>query len=69
MTMKTIREKDILTDQRKDITNKTNTILRFKSFINHENEYIRLYGDDHIIIKERTINIYVKKDDRNRIEL
>ena len=69
MTIKTIKKKDVLTDQEKDITIETNTTLRFKSFISHENERVRLHDYDRTVTKERVINIHVKKDDRNRIEL
>ena len=69
MIMKITKRKDVLTNQEKGITIKTNTIFRFKPFINHENGRVRSHNCDRTFIKKRVINIYVKKDDRDRTEL
>ena len=69
MTIRIVRKKNVLTSQEKDVTIKTNTILRLKSFINHENERIELHDYNRIVTKKRIINIYIKKNDRNKIEL
>ena len=63
------KEKDISTDQEKDITIETDTIFQFEFFINYEDGRIRLYDDDCVIIRKRIIDIYVKKNDRDKIKL
>ena len=69
MTMKITREKNVLTNQRKDIIIKNNTTFWFKSFINHENEHVELHDYDRVFIKERIINIYIEKDDYDKTKL
>ena len=61
MIIKILREKDVLTNQEKDVIIKVNTILRFKSFVNYKNERIKLYDYSRIVTKNRVINIHVKK--------
>ena len=56
-------------NQEKSITIKTNTTFQFESFSNYENEYIGLHDYNRIIIKERIINVHIKKDDYNKIKL
>ena len=69
MTIKIVREKDILISQEKDLIIKTNAILRFKSFINHENRCIELYNYNRTITKNELLTFMSKKDNRNIIKL
>ena len=52
VTMKIVRKKDILKNQEKDIIIKVNTTFRFKSLINHKNEYIELHDYSRTVIKK-----------------
>ena len=47
----------------------TNTILRFKSFTNHENERLESHNHGSIMSKERITNVYIKKNDDDRTKL
>ena len=69
MTIKTIKRKDILINQEKNIINKNNTTFRFKSFIDYKNRRVRLYNDDRIVTRKWIIDIYIEEDDRNKIKL
>ena len=69
----TINEKEIEMTmgitREKNVTIKVDTTFRFKSLLDHENEYVGSYDCNRTITKERVINIYVKKDDRDETEL
>ena len=69
MIIRTVREKDVSIGQEKDVTIKTNTTFRLKSFIDYENGRIGSYDRSRVVTKKRVINIHVKKDDRNKTKL
>ena len=67
--MRVTRKRNISTNQNKSITDKTNTTLRSKTFIDYEDKYIRPYHRNDVITKKRTTDVYVQKNDRNRTKL
>ena len=69
MTMKVIREKNVLENQKTNIEITINTTFRFKSFINYGNGRLESHNRDDIISEKRIINIYVKKDDSYGVKL
>ena len=69
MIIKVTKRKNVSTNQEKSITSKNNTTFRFKSFVDHKDERIRLYNYSRTVVRKRVVSIYVKKDDRDRIKL
>ena len=52
MTVKVTKRRNILTNQNESITDKDNTTLQFKSFINYKNRHIKSYYRNSIITKK-----------------
>ena len=69
MTIKIVEEENISTDQETSIAVTTNTTFRFESFTDHGNRRLELHNRNRTISKKRIINVYIKKDDDNEIEL
>ena len=69
MTVKIARRKSILKSQETSIAITTNTILRFKSFTNYENERLESYNYSRIVSEKRTTDVHVKKNDNNKTKL
>ena len=69
MVMRVTRERSILGNQKTSIGITINTTFRFKPFINYGNECLGSHNRDDVVLKKRTIDIHVKKDDNYEVKL
>ena len=69
ITMEIVEKENISTNQETNIVDVTDTTFRLESFTDHENRRLESHNRSRIIPKERIINVHVKKNDDNEIEL